>query len=339
MSSHSRGFLLFTLLLAAALPSFSQGIGGVGIAGGTVTARADSPSGGGCTGSSPSWTCSGTTNVSFAEVTGDYTCYTADGSVPVAKNGSCPNGTHYTGAISVAATTTLQWQTCRPLWFCSPVSSSTYTISAPSASVTLICTGSGLNNTSAQRRCSVSGTIAANSTVVIVANSDTTAPANVGVGDSQNGAYTLDQSQGETDGQWLGIGHKKISTALTTGGSDYIYVTSTDSHDFVLAGYVISPSAAGTADVGSAATCSSPVSSCASGTASTTVTDICVAGASWFSGHPTYGVNSPYTLLDTPVSNRQLVTAWHEFSGSTDAAVTFTSGTTVAAVAVQCIRE
>jgi len=96
-----------------------------------VPAPTDSPCGAG-----GSCTYGGTQSVTLSDpYSGStlYGCYTVDGSVPYASyNGSswsCGNGTHYTGAFNIAATSTLKYLFCATNYSCSVLETTTYTIS------------------------------------------------------------------------------------------------------------------------------------------------------------------------------------------------------------------
>lgn len=76
-----------------------------------------------------------TQSVTLADTYGGstlYVCYTLDGTTPYASyNGSvwaCGNGTHYTGAFNISATSTLKAVGCATNYSCSSLDSSLYTI-------------------------------------------------------------------------------------------------------------------------------------------------------------------------------------------------------------------
>src|SRR5690348_7443495 len=102
MEAKMRFFLAALLFMGTA---FSQAVpSGVIFSPGSVSTPTDTPSGGGCTGSSPTWTCTGTTSVSLSTTpAGSFYCYTTDGTTTPAgsltsggTDVTCSAGTKYT---------------------------------------------------------------------------------------------------------------------------------------------------------------------------------------------------------------------------------------------------
>jgi hypothetical protein len=105
-------------------------------------------------------TYSSTQSVTLASATtGAYICYTTDGSTPAGTATSCTTGTHYTGAISITATTTVKAIGYKATYGASSVLSSAYTISAGGGGISVISLGGAGCDTGTAPVCASTGSV------------------------------------------------------------------------------------------------------------------------------------------------------------------------------------
>lgn len=143
-------FLLFASTALAQLQGVYTGTLGVTIAA-TVAQPTDTNSGGGCSGSSPSWSCTGAATITLADATSVATiCYRTDGAtITVATPGTCPAGstTYSVPFTSPSSTFTLTAVGTKAALTTSSQLSSTYTIAPPVLSIINTASGASAGST------------------------------------------------------------------------------------------------------------------------------------------------------------------------------------------------
>lgn len=188
----------YALALFLCLPSFGQML--VAMVGGNEVPRTpvDSNSGGGCTGSSGAWTCTGAATITITDATASLIYYTTNGATP-----ACPaTGTLYTTPFTGPGTTfTLKAIGCNGFTG-GGVLSSVYTIGGGTSSITQVsgknCSASSGGGNASSEACTITGQTAGHMNIVAITfceNSScntSTSAATITVSDTLNaGNYSL----------------------------------------------------------------------------------------------------------------------------------------------------